>query len=79
MEDMALKNVWAYSYIPLTILGDGVWGVWIFTIKGVSVYLTKYKKLSYNVYEHILRFTLTCRLAQMLCVKTLHCLHFQME
>jgi hypothetical protein len=22
----ALKNVWAYTYIPLTLLGDGVWG-----------------------------------------------------
>ena len=23
---MALKNVWAYTYIPLTILRHGVWG-----------------------------------------------------
>ena len=26
LEDMALKNVWAYTYIPRTILGDGVGG-----------------------------------------------------
>jgi len=41
LENMALKNVWAYTYIPLTLLGDGVGGVWIFKIKDVQVYLTK--------------------------------------
>ncbi len=40
-----------YIYTPYT---SRVWGrgVFIFTIKGVYVYPTKYKKLSYNVYEH---------------------------
>jgi len=48
MEDIALKNVWAYTYIPLTLLGDGVWGVWIYRIKGASVFRTKYKKRIYQ-------------------------------
>ena len=39
-------------YIPLTVYGYEGRGVFIFTIKGVYVYPTKYKKLSYNVYEH---------------------------
>ena len=37
----ALKNVWAYTYIPLTLLGDGVGGVWIFRLNGVPVLLSK--------------------------------------
>jgi len=37
LEDMVLKNVWAYTYIPLTILGYEGRGVWIFRVNGVPV------------------------------------------
>ena len=39
-----IKNVWAYTYIPRTLLGDGVWGVWIFRKYRLPVLPTKSKK-----------------------------------
>ena len=58
---MVLKNVWAYTYIPLTILRHGVWG-------GMDIWELPPTRLNLKVKKEY-SFKLTIRLKIILEIK----------